>query len=115
MIDQLLSDRAAGNGSTRATAAANGLRTPPSTRVPHLYAPVEREAARSLQFATASRDRDGAPRPVEPDTRLRLEDVLEIAAKFVTPFYGVATLDMNRTVQSFVENLESVMGDVLPP
>ena len=96
--------------SERPVNAVSTFRTPPSTRVSHLYAPADRAPARVL-FPAAPLE----PLQIsEPSTQVRIKDVLDMVAKFVTPFNGVTTLDRGRTVMSFVENVEMVMGNVLP-
>ena len=50
----------------------------------------------------------------EATGELRLKDVLDTAAKYVTPFNGVEALDKGRTVTTFVESIEMVMGNILP-
>jgi hypothetical protein len=95
--------------------AAAALRTPISTRVSGLYEQAERGAARTL-FGQPT-DGIHLPRQLgmeEPSTAMRVKDVLDMAAKFVKPFNGSTELD-KVTVASFVLNVETVMGNLLPP
>ncbi|MCJ1323333.1 hypothetical protein MMC15_008689 [Xylographa vitiligo] len=97
------------------TAAVSVLRTPPSTRVSNLYEPTDaQDPARSLLF-TDARDRDDVRGESAQERQPNVTKILDTTSKYVTPFYGVAALDKNRTVMSFVENVEMVMGNLLPP
>lgn len=98
------------SGSTHATTAATSFRTPPSTRVSHLLAPIDPEVARELFPGVVPRGTED----FEPSMQMRVKDVLDTASKFVTPFNGVTALDKGRTVMTFVENVEMVMGNLLP-
>ena len=106
-MNALLSDRQAAN------ATLSSFRTPPSTRVAHLYAPIDRAPARELNFAPAAAPRE---QPIDGiSVRVpSIKDVLDTVSKYVTPFNGVTSLDKGRTVMSFVENVEMVMGNMLP-
>jgi hypothetical protein len=111
MIAELLADR-------NINSAADTYRTPVSTSVKRSF---NVHAQRSIQMpAGGASDLNVREYEAERESRvvgiagMSLKDVLQTVGKYVVPFYADSSKDdKDRTVLEFVENVESVMGNLL--
>ena len=99
--------------------AADTYRTPISTSVKRVYATG---AQRNLNLPRAESPAHGraAANDREYESRavgihgMQLKDILQSVGRYVVPFYADSSKDSrDRTVLEFVENVESVMGNLL--